>query len=181
MREPEKMIAAIVKATDDGRLVGRVRMQKIVYLLQQLGLKDAQSFDFSYHHYGPYSADVDSAEWFADAFGLVRERRERRKSDGALYSVFELAEKGEEVPDLPEEFRALANTLSKENSVILELAATAHWLSEVERVKDWKKEITLRKTWKVEEGRLEKALELLKELGLPPAAAKSGEAPTASA
>ncbi len=169
MTEPEKLIAAIVKATDEGKLVGRVRMQKIVYLLQQLGFEEAD-FDFTYHHYGPYSQEVDSAEWYADAFGLVREMRERRRIDGVQYSVFELTDEGKKVEPLPDRFRGLVKEWAKMRSIILELAATAHWLSEVEKVEDWEKEIRLRKTWKVDNGRLDKALKLLEELGLPPTA-----------
>ncbi len=168
MAEPEKLIAAIVKATDEGKLVGRVRLQKIAYLLQQLGLEGAD-FDFTYHHYGPYSQGVDSAVWYADAFDLLREKREHRQSDGAQYSVFELTDKGRKAPPLPERFQHMVKEWAGTSSVVLELAATAHWLHEVEKVEDWKKEIRRRKTWKTEEGRLDKALELLGELGLPPA------------
>jgi uncharacterized protein len=36
-----------------GQVPGRVRLQKIVYLLDQIGLESG--FTFEYHHYGPYS------------------------------------------------------------------------------------------------------------------------------
>ena len=159
MREPEKFIAAIVKATEKGELFSRIRMQKIVYLLQKLGLEDAQGFDFSYHHYGPYSRDVDSAEWFAGAFDLVREERRNRQSDGASYSVFLLnRDKEQEVPELEDVFAGLVGRLAEEKITVLELSATAHWLAEEEKVDDWREEIRRRKTWKVEDGRLEKHL-----------------------
>jgi hypothetical protein len=42
------------------------------------------------------------------------------------------------------------------------------WLWRVERCRDWKAEITKRKGLKVRGGRLDKAIELLGKLGLPP-------------
>ena len=118
---------------------------------------------------------------FANLFDVVREERKPRASDGALYSVFYLEKEAEEKPEPSDRMKDLVQRLKDEDSIVLELAATAHWLSEVEKVKDWQKEIQLRKTWKVEDGRLEKALALLKELGLPPAVTIDGEASAARA
>ena len=170
MHEPEKFIAAIIKAAPDYKLVGRVRLQKIAYLLQKLGLKEAQALDFSYHHYGPYSEQVDSARWFADAAGLIEETRARRKLDSATYSIFEMGNAAKDLPEFPAEFAIKVQDWAQRDPIVLELAATVHWLAAEEKVEDWKKELRRRKTWKVENGRLEKALELLKELELPPAA-----------
>ena len=84
--EPEDRVADIVSAAG-GRLVSRVRLQKMAYLLDKLGAKSG--FAFAYHHYGPYSRDLDSAILDAEAFDKIREKIERRLSDGAHYSVFE--------------------------------------------------------------------------------------------
>ena len=176
MLEPEKLLAAIVSSAPKGRLVGRVRLQKIIYLLQKAGLSDASRFDFSYHHYGPYSAEVDSARWFADALNIINEKRERRQSDGAAYSIFTIGEKAKDIPSLPEPYAEHVRKWAETDSIVLELAATAHWLATEEKVTDWKEEIRRRKTWKVEDGRLDKALALLKELQLPPAVEVKGHA-----
>ncbi len=56
--EPEHYIADIIRAAG-GRLVSRIRLQKIAYLLDQFGPKSG--FTYSYHHYGPFSRDIDSA------------------------------------------------------------------------------------------------------------------------
>ncbi|RMH45518.1 MAG: hypothetical protein D6694_04575 [Gammaproteobacteria bacterium] len=163
-------VAALVKAAG-GRLVGRVRLQKIAYLLQQVGLEEVRDLEWSYHHYGPYSEKLDEQLIFAKLFNLIDEKRRPRSSDGALYSIFELGQGAKKkVPELPENGRHLVQRLRDEDSIILELAATAHWLSEKEQIADWREELHRRKTWKVEDGRLEKALELLKDLGLPPVA-----------
>ncbi len=169
MTEAEGYVAAIICAAG-GRLVSRIRMQKIAYLLDQLGTESG--FDYQYHHYGPYSRDLDNAILDAIAFGLVEEKHEHRQSDGARYSVFEY--KGDE----PEAcFKSLddqkatesVKMFSETNVTVLELAATAHWLATVEKVADWKQEITRRKGPKTENGRLAEAQELLKKLNLAPA------------
>lgn len=169
MIEREEHVAAIVDSAG-GKLVSRVRLQKIAYLLDQLGMESG--FSYQYHHYGPYSRDLDNAILDAEAFGYVEETFERRQSDGARYSVFE----SRKVPktnvfghldtnEVGQVIRKLADT----NVTVLELAATAHWLAAVEKVPDWKKEIVRRKGPKTENNRLDKAIDLLRDLRLPPA------------
>jgi hypothetical protein len=51
---------------------------------------------------------------------------------------------------------------------VLELAATLDFLWHEEKVKDWRKEVVRRKGAKVGGSRLEKAILLLKGLGLDP-------------
>lgn len=165
----QRFVQALIKAAG-GELVGRVRLQKIAYLLQQLDVEEAERLDWSYHHYGPYSRQVDNGLVFAGLFGVVEEERRPRASDGALYSIFHLRGKEDDGIEPSDQMKQLVQRLKDENSIVLELAATAHWLSEVEKVDDWQDEIRRRKTWKVEDGRLEQALELLKDLGLPPSA-----------
>lgn len=167
---PEHHVADIVQAAG-GRLVSRIRLQKIAYLVDQLGAHSG--FDFTYHHYGPYSRDLDSAVLDAEAFHLVKEDFERRQSDGARYSVFKaITDAGShEFSYLGDaKLRELVGRFASTNITVLELAATAHWLSEAEKVEDWEAEIRRRKGSKTEGGRLEDAKRLLAEIGLPPAA-----------
>jgi len=171
--EREDIVAAIVSAAG-GRLIGRVRLQKTAYLLDQLGLNSG--FDYEYHHYGPYSRDLDNAVLDAEAFGLVDESFGRRESDGARYSIFSLKPgvnaKDEAFGNLDRErASALARKFTNTNITVLELAATIDWLWRKEENADWRTEVTKRKGVKVQGGRLERAVELLKEIGLPPPAA----------
>ena len=149
-----------------------MRLQKSVYLLDQLGL--GSGFKFNYHHYGPYSRDLDNATADAKAFGLIDENLAHRESDGALYSIFRLkdvasaqthaygklgAQKAEE----------LVKTFARTNVTVLELAATIDWLWRFEAHRDdWHNEIAKRKPVKVKNGRLQKAVELLAMLGMTP-------------
>lgn len=167
---PEYYIADIVSAAG-GRLVSRIRLQKIAYLLDQLGTKSG--FKYTYYHYGPYSRDLDSAVLDAEEFGLVEETFDRRRSDGARYSIFEIgkAEAQHEFTCIQDEaLRKLVKKMASINVTVLELAATAHWLAQSEKVDDWKTEIRRRKGAKTENGRLDDATKLLAEVGLPPGA-----------
>ncbi len=171
--EREDIVAAIVSAAG-GRLVSRVRLQKTAYLLDQLGLNSG--FDYEYHHYGPYSRDLDNAVLDAWAFDLVDESFGRRESDGARYSIFSLKPdanvKDEALGELGRaRAAALIQKFANTNVTVLELAATIDWLWRQEKCRDWRAEVTKRKGAKVQGGRLERAVELLKEIGLPPPAA----------
>jgi uncharacterized protein YwgA len=167
--EPEDRVADIVIAAG-GRLVSRVRLQKVTYLLDKLGAKSG--FGFAYHHYGPYSRDLDNAVLDAEAFDKIKESFERRQSDGARYSVFESIE-----GNGAHEYTYLANgrlrdrakELAAVNVTVLELAATAHWILKEEQVAAWKAEIVRRKGAKTKNGRLDEAVQLLSRLGLEPA------------
>ena len=169
--EREEVVAALLKAAG-GELIGRVRLQKAAYLLDRLGLESG--FRYSYHHYGPFSRDLDNAVADAKAFELVEEEFERRQVDGARYSIFRLADDNFESPvkisQLDEAVLAgHLQTFANANVTVLEVAATANWLVEQEKREDWREALRRRKGLKVEGGRLDRALALLRELGLPPA------------
>ena len=170
--EREQVVVALLKAAG-GQLDGRVRLQKIAYLLHQLGMES--DFQFDYHHYGPFSRDLDNALADAEAFGLVEENFGRREIDGARYSIFKLIDDdleaiGQlEAPVLERYLPILLQT----SVTVLELAATANWLAVEEERNDWHETLRRRKGPKVEGGRLDRALSLLDEVGLPPAKAEA--------
>jgi uncharacterized protein YwgA len=173
----EDIVVAVVSAAEGHTLAGRTRLQKIVYLLDQLGLNSG--FGYDYHHYGPYSRDLDSATADAQAFGLLEEKFDHRKSDGAMYSIFtsKREPKSEAYGKLSvERTEQLVRQFAKTNVTILELAATVDWLWRFERRKDWDAEIRKRKSVKVQDGRLEKAVAILQSLGLAPPSASAAAA-----
>ena len=161
-------------ALSGGSLVGRIRLQKVIYLLDQLGLNSGAPFE--YHHYGPYSEAVSDAVVDAKFWGKLEEATDFRKSDGAPYSTFK-AQAADDVVALGEmdadRARDLLARFAGQSSTVLELAATVHWLAFQERVADWRAEIEVRKSGKTGNGRLEKAVALLRELGIAPADTKS--------
>ena len=168
MKGREDAIAAIVEAAG-GTLVGRVRLQKTFYLLDRLGL--GSGFAYEYHHYGPFSFDVENAVADAKAFGLIEEEFGHRQSDGASYSIFSLKEppRSADYGTLGKAQTAmLVELFARTNLTVLELAATVDWLWREEKYKDWRSEVSKRKTLKVQAGRLERAVDLLTAIGLAP-------------
>jgi uncharacterized protein YwgA len=168
MTEREDIIAAVVAAAG-GKITSRVRLQKVIYLLDRLGMRCG--FDFDYHHYGPYSREIDSAITDAKAFSVIEEDFGRRVSDGAKYSIFTL--KGEVKTEAfgklgRKRTEKIVTLLSKTNVTVLELAATVDWLRNAEKYEDWRSEIIKRKGMKVQGGRLEKAISLLEQIKLAP-------------
>jgi uncharacterized protein YwgA len=169
MNEREDIVVAIVAAAPKAQMTSRIRLQKTVYLLDRLGFKSG--FEFDYHHYGPYSRDLDNATADAKALKLLDENTRYRVRDGASYSVFHATSDAK--PDVyshlsRENVARFVAQFAETNVTVLELAATVDWLREKEMVSDWRAEVRARKGPKTEGGRLEKAVELLTFLGLGP-------------
>ena len=168
---PYQLVAEVL-AAGDGEIVGRIRLQKVVYLLDQAGARSGLAFH--YHHYGPYSRDLDDGIDRAQAIGDVEENINYRQVDGMPYSIFSLRN-GERVTarrgvgQLPmDRARQLVRAMKARSSTVLELAATIHWLVSKENFADWRKELVRRKGVKTERGRVDEALDLLRELSLAP-------------
>lgn len=155
-------------ALSGGELVGRIRLQKVVYLLERLGMNSGARFE--YHHYGPYSESVSDAVTDAKFWGRIKETVNFRVADGAPYSLFRAEEADPAtIGDLSASIaRGFLEKFATCSSTVLELAATVHWLAFVEKVSDWKTEIQVRKAGKTGQGRLEQALKLLDDIGLAP-------------
>ena len=156
-------------AAAGGELVGKIRLQKVVYLLDQLGLDSG--FSYQYHHYGPYSAGL--VEEVDDELVLQRlhEEQRHRKGDGVPYVVYKATmDEAAEAASIAERFGAELSDMQTCSATVLELAATIHWLAFKEARTDWREELVRRKTVKTENGRTEQALALLDRLRLAPAA-----------
>lgn len=167
MARPEELVTAIVQA-GDGEIIGRIRLQKIAYLLEQLGM--GGEFSFSYHHYGPYSEDVATAIDFARFLDKSIEEKTQPGQIGT-YSVFRLSKPADKEPEklgnLPwAEAKKAISAMKAETSVVIELAATIHWLKHEENLADWRPELLMRKATKASSERIKKAVALLERLNL---------------
>lgn len=167
MPELDDLVVGTV-ALSGGELVGRIRMQKVIYLLDQLGMESGAAFD--YHHYGPYSEAVSDAVTDAKFWGHINEAVKFRVSDGAPYSTFTTSTEAlDHLGNLgAEKARSYLEKFAGCSSTVLELAATVHWLAFVEKVPNWRTEIEVRKAGKTDNGRLKQAISLLEEIGLAP-------------
>lgn len=168
MKSKTDIVYAVVHSAPEHKLASRVRLQKTVYLLQALGFDTG--LQFQYYHFGPYSRELDLALAEARDSNLVCESKARRQSDGATYSLFEAKPTNKHVSfgKLQQRAEELIAKFTTTNVTVLELAATAHWLGNAEKIADWQTEIVRRKGVKTENGRLERAIELLTELELAP-------------
>jgi uncharacterized protein YwgA len=161
-------IPALIDAAG-GEIVGKVRLQKMVYLLDQLGAKSG--FSFEYHHYGPYSEELAEAVDDGVIFGYIEEVQRRRVSDGVPYVTYRSLDHREQSSDVFSQ-PAIGDAIQKINRqsmTVLELAATIHWLVFKEKVPNWREELARRKGVKTAGGRTERAIELLEKLKLSPA------------
>jgi uncharacterized protein YwgA len=168
MQPNEELITHVVKAAGN-EIVGRIRLQKVLYLLDQKGM-GVQNPSFHYYHYGPYSRVLDDALERAKALSGMREIIRYRMADGAPFSVFQTTADTampDQIGNLPSaEAQRLIALMKSKTSTVIELAATIHWLIQHEKVSDWKTEIVKRKAQKTEGGRLGEALTLLSELDI---------------
>lgn len=154
-RDVEK-VAEIIRAAG-GRVVGRTRLQKIAYILEIAGV--GEGFPFEYRHYGPYSESLSVATRGAKVLGLVDEE-EHVASWGGAYSVYTTNFDNDQ--HLPAR-EAIAQQLVNCDSVELELAATAAFLS-LEGHQDPWSETAKRKPEKAEAGRIDNAKRLYRRI-----------------
>ena len=116
--------AAIVKDAG-GRLVGRTRFQKVVYLTQLAGFME--EFSFEYRFYGPYSETLTEAMEIAVGLGIVAEE-EKESASGAYYSIYRIGP-GFQCEDRINDARThFVQTAASVGAIALELAATAAFL-----------------------------------------------------
>ncbi len=165
-QEGDRLVAGVVAAAG-GQVVGRVRLQKMFYLLDRIGL--GSGFDYEYHYYGPYSSEVAEAVEDATAFGRLEERVGRRSYDGVSYSIFE----NPRLPAQPclgsldyDHAAKALRLMQAEPATVLELAATIDWLRTQEQVSDWRLELVRRKGAKAEASRVARAERLLHDLNM---------------
>jgi uncharacterized protein len=166
MADVARLVVDIV-ALSGGSLVGRTRMQKTIYLLDVLGLRSGASY--YYYNFGPFSDEIADGISDSKFTGVLIEEIKHRMSDGSPFSIFrtdEISDQVHKIGALPaEKVKSVLQRFASCNATILELAATIHWLAKVEQVADWQKELVRRKGTKTQNGRMDRAIELLGELG----------------
>lgn len=102
-------------------LHGRVRLQKLAYLLQRTGFEPLEHVRFAYHHYGPYSDDLAGVLDQAVASGLVREQ--------AVMTAEQRRQFTYEIDDTHDDLRLLALTEPQQRAVSAfhDVTKHAHW------------------------------------------------------
>lgn len=154
-----KKIASVIRDAG-GELIGRTRLQKIMYLLTAAGWQN--DFNFKYHYYGPYSEDLATAALEARALGEIIEN-ESFNSLGTPYSIYKLStENAERLSDSVSNQKRFIEKAAETGMIPLELAATAAFLSKENHDKTpWETTVKLKENKK---DYLEGAKELYAEL-----------------
>ena len=161
-------IPALIEAAG-GEVVGKIRLQKMIYLLEQIGVESG--FKFDYHHYGPYSEELAEAVDDNVIFGCIEEEQKRRVSDGVPYVIYRSLVHQMQSTDVLSQpaVETAIEEINRQSMTVLELAATIHWLAFKEKVRSWREELLRRKGVKAAEGRTDQAIKLLEKLNLAPA------------
>jgi uncharacterized protein YwgA len=153
-------VARIIRL-NGGKLIGKTRLQKSAYFLEALGV--GFELDFTYHHYGPYSEELEYLANDARALDLV-DIDWRRSSEGAKYAIY-LDRSGDLPKDSKDARRVEAlKILGQYSSTELELAATADFLARSGYGDDAWEETERRKFSKTSPDWVARAQELLKRL-----------------
>ena len=147
--------------TVGGKFIGRIKLQKTMYILQMAGL-DCNLF-YQYYHYGPYCEELADAAEYGVATKSFKEEQEKTRN-GVAYSVYVVTQESGVKSNRLGAFTELAKKAANASSVELELAATALFLAKEENFTDAWGEVALRKPTKARDGRLEKAQLLYSEL-----------------
>lgn len=95
MSESTDMNNIILLVGKHGRINGRTRFQKIIFLLKAKH-RIQFSFDFTPYYYGPYSYDLSEYIESLVSYGLLIEQRTRLSNDIDRYD-YELTKKGKEL------------------------------------------------------------------------------------
>jgi uncharacterized protein YwgA len=147
-----------------GRIIGKTRLQKTVYFLETLNL--GSGFEFSYHHYGPYSEELANSVNDARALDMLSIEW-GVSQEGAEYAIF--LDKGEKIqedekPERDELRRAVLTVLRGYSSVELELAATSDFLEKHSYGAEAWSETRRRKFRKISEEGIARGKQLLQAL-----------------
>ncbi len=160
--ENYRLLAGLIAAHPDHKVAGRTRLQKEVKLLQRLGFPT--DYSYTIHFYGPYSEGLQADTCLLEAFDMVEETSNVSREGNPYYIL-----RAKTPATLPEvgEFHDKIKILDDASTVVLELAATYDAFREagsdhqeaIERLRR-------KKGAKCDDGNQEKALHLLKSLGL---------------
>ena len=166
----EDIVVNLIALHDEGKLVGRTRLQKEAYLLHRCGGNFELPFPFVYHHYGPYSHAL--ADGLLDAHASHRINiEERLGSYGISYAIFRLNGDRDghgNLGDLSARHAlSLVQAMQAVSDLVLELAASIVFLrKESGYGPDAEAETEARKPLKATPERMKQALALLSKLGL---------------
>lgn len=161
--ERYRLMAAVIAAHPNSRVVGRTRLQKTIKLLQRLGLPT--DYHYMIHFYGPYSEGLQSEISLLEQMGIITETANATQ-EGKPYFIL-TAKADVDLPDVGQ-FRDKINILAGADPTELELAATYDAFREMGMDHQSALEaLRIKKGSKCAGGNEKNAITLLSQLGLP--------------
>jgi len=161
--ERYELLAAVIAAHPNGEVIGRTRLQKTIRLLQRLGLPT--DYDYMLHFYGPYSEGLQAEVGLLEQMGLVTEESVS-VDDGRHYYVIKASPEAR-LEEVETKFGDNIRLMARVDPVVLEIAATYDAFREVGMTHgEALKAVRQKKGAKCKEKNEEKALRLLRALGL---------------
>lgn len=157
-----EFVSAII-SLNGGEVVGKTRLQKVVFLLDAMGYECGAEFD--YHNYGPYCSELAFATDDAEALGYITTAN-KQGYHAVPYTVFTSAgdpPRDWALQDKAEEIQEALVVMNGYSAIVLELAATAVYLRD-NGYDDFWSEVSRRKATKASDARIEEAKRLIGEL-----------------
>lgn len=128
--DASNIIVAVIAATSEKKVVGRKRLQKFSYFLNQVGGPAAD--DFELRQFGPYSASIAESTNELVAFGELSEDNQPLGTYGMFQSVYTLPEGA--TPNIQlGELKHFLEGLDKFSTLDLEIAATIDYFEKIEK------------------------------------------------
>ena len=123
-----RRLAAIQCIVEQSKDIGKTKVQKIVYFLQE-GLKVPLQYRFRMHHYGPFSDEIDSGISALQSAGYIEVNHD---SQGYGYHITPASENqlpwDSELAKYRDEMTKAISALSVLDASNLELYATIHFV-----------------------------------------------------
>lgn len=163
---PSFRLAGLIAAHEGGRVDGRLRLQKTVYLLQEAGVP--LGYDFTMLHYGPYSEGLRAETRMLTKIRLLEED-ERDVHVGTRFRLTATEEARMLAPVVDElDAAEKLRTIAAADTDTLELAATYRYYRELGYAEDEAiRALRSKKAGKVSDRSEAQALDLLDRLGIP--------------
>lgn len=163
MLEAHAKLVSIFQCT--GEVVGRKKLQKIVYIAKKLNFPFQEKYQF--HFYGPYSEELTLRMEELCSFGFIKETRE--KKGGYFQYRYEMTSEGEQFLEMYEHMKMprLPDCVTKMNeqpSRTLELISTILYFDNLPKDAVKEKVFTLKEKQKYTEEEIEEAYAFIDQL-----------------
>ncbi|MFV8826279.1 YwgA family protein [Alkalihalobacterium sp. APHAB7] len=161
LKEHVKLLSMFQQA---GEIVGRKKLQKIVYISKKLAIPFSERFKF--HMFGPYSEELTLRIEELCNLGFLQETLETKS--GYQQYRYILTEEGEKFLDmynldLPNIELSVSN-MNDQSSRFLELVSTVLYFDEMEKEEIVEKVMTVKKKQNYTEEEMERAFTYIEQL-----------------